>query len=92
MPTGNVSILVVTLVGLASMLACKDRDKQQTDGSKAVASTPSPTQQSEGTPDADDVGEGEEGSAAPATCTYRTAGRYSCMTAMSWPTIRRRAG
>ena len=66
MPIGKVSILVVALVGLASMLACKDRDKQQTDGSKAVASTPSPTQQSEGTPDADDVGEGEEGSAAPA--------------------------
>src|SRR6478609_7095219 len=66
MPVGKVSILVVTLVGLASMLACKDRDKQQTEGSKAVASTPSPTQQSEGTPDADDVGEGEEGSAAPA--------------------------
>ena len=66
MPIGKASILVVTLVGLASMLACKDRDKQQTDGSKAVASTPSPTQQSEGTLDADDVGEGEEGSAAPA--------------------------
>jgi hypothetical protein len=48
MPTGNVSILVVTLVGLASMLACTDRDRQQTDGSKAVASTPSPTQQSKG--------------------------------------------
>jgi hypothetical protein len=66
MPTGKVSIFVVTLVGLASMLACKDRDKQQTEGSKAVASTPSPIQQSEGTPDADDVGEGEEGSAPPA--------------------------
>jgi hypothetical protein len=58
MPIGKVSILVLTLVGLANMLACKDRDKQQTEGSKAVASTPSPTQQSEGTPDADDVGEG----------------------------------
>ena len=66
MPIGKVSILVVTLVGLASMLACKDRDKQKTDASKTVESTASPTQQSEGTPDADDVGEGEEGSAAPA--------------------------
>jgi hypothetical protein len=68
MPTGKISILVVALVGLTSMLAFtdKDRDEQKTDASKAVASTPSPAQQSEGTPDADDVGEGEEGPATPA--------------------------
>src|SRR6266403_1408395 len=67
MPLGKVSILIVALVGLASMLTCtdKDRDERKTDAWKTVA--PSPAQQSEGTPDADDVGEGEEGSAVPAT-------------------------
>ena len=66
MPIGKVSILIVALVGLASMLSCtdKDRDERKTDAWKTVAS--SPAQQSEGTPDADDVGEGEEGSTAPA--------------------------
>src|SRR5437773_12060250 len=67
MPTGKVSILIVALVGLASMLTCtdKDRDERKTDAWKTVAS--SSAQQSEGTPDADDVGEGEEGTAAQAT-------------------------
>ncbi len=63
----RIALWVAVLLAVVCLLGCtdKERDKRKTDAWKTVA--PSPAQQSEGTPDADDVGEGEEGSAVPAT-------------------------
>jgi Domain of Unknown Function (DUF1080) len=68
MPTVRIAILAGALVGLASLLACtdNDRDEQQTGGSKAVAGQQTAAQKPAQKPDADEGEEGEEGPATPA--------------------------
>jgi hypothetical protein len=64
----RIAILAGALVGLASLLACtdNDRDEQQTGGSKAVADQQTAAQKPAQKPDADEGEEGEEGPATPA--------------------------
>jgi hypothetical protein len=69
MPTVKIAILATVLVGLASPVACndKDADEQQTSASKAAAGQQTAAQKpAEKKPDADEGEEGEEGPATPA--------------------------
>ena len=65
----KVAILVLVILGLASLLACNDngRNLPQSGASKAVASTQSTVQEPKEKPGADEDEEGEEGPATPAS-------------------------
>jgi hypothetical protein len=61
----KIAILAAVLVGLTGLVACKDRDEQQTSTSKAVAGQHTAAQKPADKPDADEGEEGEEGPATP---------------------------
>ncbi len=64
----TISLLAAVLVGLAGLVACndKDKDEQQSNASKAVAGQQTATQKPAEKADADEGEEGEEGPATPA--------------------------
>src|SRR5258708_14278599 len=64
----TISQLAAVLVGLAGLVACndKDKDEQQSNASKAVAIQKMAAQKPAEKPDADEGEEGEEGPATPA--------------------------
>ncbi|SRR6266849_644303 len=70
----TMSLLAAVLVGLAGLLACndKDKDEQQSNDSKAVAGQQTAAQKPAEKPDAD---EGEEGEEGPATLAAVSAER-----------------
>jgi len=64
----KIAILAAVLIGLADLVACndKDRDEQQTSASQPVAGEQPAAQNPAEKPDADEGEEGEEGPATPA--------------------------
>jgi Domain of Unknown Function (DUF1080) len=68
MPTVKIAIIATVLIGLAGLVACKDkdRDEQQTSVPKAVAGQQTAAQKPAEKTGADEGEEGEEGPATPA--------------------------
>lgn len=64
----TISLLAAVFLGLAGLVACndKDKDEQQSNASKAVAGQQTATQEPAEKADADEGEEGEEGPATPA--------------------------
>ncbi len=69
MRTVKIAILSAVLIGLAGLVACnyRDRDERQNVTSKALAGQQTATRKPAEKPDADEGEEGEEGPATPAT-------------------------